>query len=444
MLDGFKNFILKENLFNGEDKILLAVSGGVDSVVMTRLFREAGYSFAIAHCNFNLRGKESDGDENFVRKIAKRYGVPFFSNSFPTTIYAKERGISLQMAARELRYEWFGELLKKENFRFVATAHHLDDQAETFFINLIRGTGIAGLHGILPKQDTLIHPMLFTCRDEILTFAKRNRITYREDSSNSSDKYLRNRIRRQVIPLLKKINPEFPSALKETIHHLRNFEEIGNTLIESVRKRITTRDKARQLIHIAGLRELSPLETFSWELLSPYGFNRSVISDIISSLDSSPGKIFFSKSHCLTRDRECLIINPIVTILLSKTYTIEDFVQSKTVHRPVRLSFIKLRKTNVTEIPTSENVASLDLRKLTFPLSIRKWQSGDAFHPFGMKGRKKLSRFFIDEKFSIPEKENTWLLCSGDKIAWVIGHRIDHRFRITSKTREILRLTFRG
>jgi tRNA(Ile)-lysidine synthase len=444
MLDGFKNFIRKEKLFDEEDKILLAVSGGVDSAVMAELFRSSGYKFAIAHCNFQLRGKESDEDEKFVRKMAKRYGIPFFIQSFPTSKYAKGMGISLQMAARDLRYEWFGEILRMEGYRFVATAHHLDDQAETFLINLLRGTGISGLHGILPKHGTLLRPMLFTGRDEILKFAKRNKIDFREDSSNRSDKYLRNRIRRHVIPLLEKINPEFPSAIRETISHLRDFEKIGNLMVNEVRDQITQREKERILINIDAIRRLRPLETFAWELLSPYGFNRSVTGDILKSLNRSSGKTFLSETHRLTRDRKTLILEPVEKDIHPICYKVIDFKSSKKLTVPVSLFFRKIKKSEITVIPVSRYEASLDLHKITFPLTIRKWAPGDAFHPFGMNGRKKLSRFFIDEKLSLPDKENTWLLCSGDKIAWVIGHRIDHSFRITSKTREILRVTMKG
>ncbi|MEI6456128.1 MAG: tRNA lysidine(34) synthetase TilS [bacterium] len=444
MLAGFKKFIRKETLFRREDRILLAVSGGLDSVVMTDLFHQSGLKFAIAHCNFKLRGKESDRDERFVMKLAKRYEVPFFVQSFPTKDYSKNMGISVQMAARELRYAWFEEILVSQGYRYVATAHHLDDQAETFFINLLRGTGISGLHGILPKQGSVIRPMLFTGRDEIMKFAGLNHVTYREDSSNRSDKYLRNRIRRQVIPLLKKINPDFPSAIKETIMHLREFEEIGNNSVEEIRKRITRKEKNGILIDIDALRKLTPQGTFAWELLSPFGFNKSVTDDILASLGRNPGKIFFSPTHRLTRDRETLILETIEKDKAIRNYAVGDFISTKKISVPIPLIFRKIKKSKETVIPTSRREASLDLGKIIFPLIIRRWEPGDSFHPFGMERKKKISRFFIDEKFSLPNKEKTWLLCSGEKILWVIGHRIDHRFRVTSHTSLVLRITSSG
>ncbi len=440
ILDDFRNFAEKENLFNAGDPVLLAVSGGLDSMVMTELFHLNRQKFGIAHCNFNLRGEESDKDEQFVRETAKKYRVPVFVTSFPACEYAKEKGISVQMAARELRYNWFEEIRTREGFYFIATAHHLDDQIETFFINLLRGTGISGLHGILPKQGTIIRPMLFAFRQQLATYAKEQKLKFREDSSNQSDKYIRNRIRRQVLPLLKEINPEYSRAITETINRVRDFEQIGNQLIKSMQSLIIKTEKDRSIIDIAGLKKLSPLRSFAWELISPFGFNQEVIDEMLACPDHVSGKTFFSPSHRLIKDRMYFIIQPLRTEKKSHLYRIENFWKKKTIRVPVPLSFRKIRNSGNIDIPASGKWASLDADKLEFPLILRKWEAGDFFHPFGMNKKKKISHFFIDEKFSLYDKENTWLLFSGQQVIWVVGYRIDHRFRVTSRTKEILRI----
>jgi len=441
MLNDFNNFIRKEQLFDTTDLILLAVSGGLDSIVMTELFYLSDLKFGIAHCNFNLRGNESDKDEQFVRDIAARYRVPVFVTSFPTSDYAKKNGISIQMAARELRYNWFEKLRVQEGYAFIATAHHLDDQIETFFINLLRGTGISGLHGIPPKQGTIIRPLIFAFRRQLEKFAKERSLPYREDISNKSVKYVRNRIRHHILPLLKEINPEYDQAITETINRIREFEQIGYQLIDERRHQIIKRERDRHIIEIVRLRALTPISTYAWELFSPFGFNQSVIDDILTCTDDVAGKTFFSPTHRLIKDRKHLIILPIEKEKKSRQYRIPDFKEKKKILQPLQLFFRKQSFTKTVEIPISRNCASLDYKKLEFPLTLRKWAAGDAFYPFGMNKKKKISHFFIDEKFSISDKENAWLLCSGRQIIWVVGHRIDNRFRITSQTKEILQIT---
>lgn len=441
MLDDFHNFIKKENLFEPGDPILLAVSGGLDSTAMIELFHLSHKNFGIAHCNFNLRGEESEKDEQFVRELAVKYRIPVFVTSFLTSDYAKQKGISVQMAARELRYSWFEKIRAQEQYKFIATAHHLDDQIETFFINLLRGAGISGLHGILPKQETIIRPLLFTYRQQLKTFANERKLKFREDSSNKSVKYIRNRIRLRILPLLKEINPEYAHAITETINRVREFEQVGNQVINAKRNQIIKKEKDRYLIEIASLKELSPLRIFAWEFLSPFGFNEVVIDEILACQDHAVGKTFFSPSHRLIKDRMHFIIQPIGKEKKSHVYRIGNFKEKKTIHQPISLSFRKISNQKNLDIPNSKKWASLDYAKLEFPLTLRKWEAGDVFYPFGMNKKKKISHFFIDEKFSLSDKENTWLLCSGRSIIWVVGYRIDQRFRIISRTKEILRVT---
>ncbi|HZX61961.1 MAG TPA: tRNA lysidine(34) synthetase TilS [Bacteroidales bacterium] len=442
MLKEFKTFISDQNLFEPNDRILLAVSGGIDSVVMSELFHKAGYAFGIAHCNFTLRGKESDADETFVEKLAGKYKVPFYTKRFLTTKVTKEKGISIQMAARELRYQWFEELRLKEKYHSIATAHHLDDQVETFFINLLRSTGIAGFHGILPRQGNLTRPLLFSYRDDIEAFARKYKLVFREDSSNLETKYLRNKIRHEVIPIFRELNPAFPHILTETILRMRETEVIFRNSIEEARKKIIRNDKNGTHIRIENLKKLTPVDIYAFELLSPYGFNETVIRDILHSPDDSSGKIFYSSTHRLIKNREELILNPLPDKkeTWSKNAEISIPENKKEIRKPIHLSFTKTATIKRFVIDPSKEVANLDLRKIVFPLILRRWKKGDSFYPFGMNKKKKLSDYFIDSKLSIPEKENTWLLCSGTHILWIVGYRIDHRFRVTSQTKEVFQV----
>jgi len=446
MLKEFKTFISDQTLFNPNDRILLAVSGGIDSVVMSELFHRAGYVFGIAHCNFGLRGKESDADEAFVEKLAGKYKVPFYCKQFLTVKDAKEKRISIQMAARELRYQWFEELLLKEKYHSIATAHHLDDQVETFFINLLRSTGIAGFHGILPLQGNLVRPLLFTYRDSIEGFARKYKLNCREDSSNLETKYLRNKIRHEVIPIFRELNPAFPHILTETILRMRETEVIFRNSIEEARKKIIRKDKNGIHIRIEDLKKLTPVDIYAFELLYPFGFNEAVIRDILHSPDDSSGKIFYSPTHRLIKDREELILNPLPDKKESRLKNAEISIpeNKKETRKPIHLTFTKTATGKKFSIDTSKEVANLDLRKIVFPLILRRWKKGDSFYPFGLNKKKKLSDYFIDNKLSIPEKENTWLLCSGIHILWIVGHRIDHRFRVTSQTKEVFQVRWIG
>lgn len=440
MKTNFITFIGHQNLCRATDNILLAVSGGIDSVVMAGLFHQCGYKFGIAHCNFRLRGAESNADEEFVETLATKYNVPFHVNRFDTNIYASQKGISVQMAARDLRYEWFEVIRNQFHFDAIATAHHLDDQIETFFINLVRGTGISGLHGILPRQGHVIRPLLFAYRDEIELFARENEIRFRNDASNDSTKYLRNKIRHELLPILKEMNPGFSESLTQTIRHLNETDVIVTKFVRQWKEEVSMQKGEEICIDLQRLTASEPIGTLAWELFAPYGFNQSQVNNIISGLGKERTNIFISSTHRAVKNRSQIIILPRSTPVPGRQTEIRDFVKRKQLSKPLRLRFLKIEAPDRYEIPASPDIASLNFDKLTFPLLIRKFIPGDSFYPLGMNKKKKVSDFFIDQKLSLPEKENTWLLCSGSKIVWIIGRRIDHRFRVTSQTRRILRI----
>jgi tRNA(Ile)-lysidine synthase len=435
MLNAFTKYIQQEKLFSAKDKILLAVSGGIDSVVLCEMFHKAGFKFGIAHCNFGLRADESDGDEAFVEALAEKYDVSFHATAFDTSAFAKKNKLSIQAAARELRYQWFENIRENFNYKFIATAHHSDDSIETFFINLIRGTGISGLHGILPKQGNIIRPMLFTNKEKITSFTKKSKLKYREDSSNASDKYVRNKLRHKIIPELKKINPSIESAIAQNIKHLRDVELIYKKAIESERKIINKENEDRKIIPISSLKKLKPLSPYLFEFLYPLGFNSSVIEKIILSLDNTSGKQFFSETHRLIKDRSELIIERIRETKEELILISQD--QKELRSAEFRLKFKAFKADQNKKIKMTAGTANLDYDKLFFPLEIRKWQKGDVFYPLGMKGKKKLSDLFIDKKLSLDQKENIRILTSEGKIVWVIGMRLDDRFKITDKTKKI-------
>lgn len=436
----FVSYIQQEHLFNPKDRILLAVSGGIDSVVMCHLFHAAGLQFAIAHCNFQLRETESDGDEQFVKQLAVSCHVPFHTIRFDTKAYIKKNKLSTQAAARDLRYEWFEKIRKENNYSYIATAHHQGDVIETFFINLIRGTGISGLRSIVPKQGKIIRPMLFTSRKELLSYAEEHKIIHREDSSNASDKYLRNKIRHQLMPVINEFSPVAELSIIHSIEKLREAEIIYKQTIDEVRSRVCSKQHNTIRISIAELKKLNPISAYLFELLKPYGFNSSTVTDVLSNLDGEAGKEFFSLSHRAVKDRNYLLLEPLITIKTPPVYFItKDQLELKTPN--LNLEFQLLPYTAETSISKVDHRAMIDADKITFPLTIRKWETGDIFQPLGMKGKKKLSDFFIDKKLSLIEKENTWLLCSGEKIVWVIGIRPDERFKITETTKTIFSIS---
>lgn len=439
MLQNFLDFIKLENIFNTNDKILLGVSGGIDSVVMVDLFARTGFDFGIAHCNFGLRSDESEEDQSFVELLAQKYNVPYYTKIFETNAYAKDHSISIQMAARELRVEWFEEIILNHGFSFYATAHHLDDQIETILNNFFRGTGISGLHGILPKQGNLIHPMLFCLRKQIEEYANQQKLKFRVDSSNRKAEYTRNKIRHQLIPQIKDIYPSYQKTITDNI---QRFKQIENIYREQIQNKtgdlIITKDK---YIHISieKLRSLKSSETYLYEIIKPFGFNYTNAVEIINSFYSSSGKLFLSSTHKITKDRTELIIEKRGNNK-NREYTIE---KDSTNHvQPIKLKFQSQDITPDFNFSKDRNIANLDAAKLKFPLVLRKWENGDYFFPLGMNQKKLLSDFFIDNKISIPDKEQTWLLVSDGQIAWVIGQRIDNRFKITGNTKTTLTIDY--
>jgi tRNA(Ile)-lysidine synthase len=439
MIHALINFISRHQLVPAEAKLLLAVSGGVDSVVMAHLFADAGWRFAIVHANFHLRGSESDEDQEFVAQLAEKLKVPFFAKSLNAKQMQSEPGISTQMAARELRYAWFEQLRVDESFDLIATAHHQDDQIETFFINLLRGTGLAGLHGIPLKQGFIIRPLLFATRDEILAFARKQDLTYREDSSNAQTHYLRNKIRHELLPIVASIQPKYRDTLSHSMRLIRESESMLESVIREKEKALLKKKEGQIELSIPALLELSPLFPWLYALLSPFGFNAETLHDLVKGLEGSSGKQYFSTTHQITKDRNTLIICPLTES--DKVQTKESYFipESETkLEDPIPLQWET--KNNAPDFPLVQDasIALIDRSKLTFPLTLRKWKPGDYFHPFGMTKKKKLSDFFVDEKIPLPEKEKIWLLCSDDKIVWIIGHRMDNRFRVTENTQEIL------
>ena len=429
MITLVKEYINKQKLFLIEDKLILAISGGADSVCLMHVLLELGFRFDLAHCNFKLRAKESDADEVFVKELAKKHDLKFHSKSFSTIEYANQNKISIQMASRELRYRWLNELLKSENAKYIAVAHHQDDAIETFFINLIRGTGISGLLGIAEKRNNIVRPLLNLNRSEIEEYLLAKKQTFREDSSNTSVKYLRNKIRLQLIPLLEEMNPKIKETIKDEMEILKDTSTVFSHQIKSVRKAVIKRNNKFISLNIQKLKILSPLRIYLYELIKPFGFNQ--IDAIILALDNQCGKQFFSNTHELLIDREKIFISKINP----DNFPILEIMQTdKQIKYPIQLKLSINKDINISD---SNNIAQFDLEKLKFPLLLRKWKKGDKFKPFGMKNFKKLSDFFIDNKFTQLQKKEQWLLCSNDKIIWVVGCRIDDRYRIQSTTKKL-------
>lgn len=428
MRKSFKNFIEEHNLVPPKSKILLAVSGGVDSMVMLYLFKECGYSFSVAHCNFKLRGTESDGDEALVRETCNTIGVELFVKEFETKAYVKEKDVSIQVAARELRYSWFNELAKNNGFSLVAVAHNKNDIAETILINLCRGTGLKGLTGIKPKANEIIRPLLFAQRDEIEDYAKLKGIIHRIDSSNVDVKYARNRLRHKVLPELEIINKGVVENLYTTTLYLSESWKAIEGFIESFRKEVIKREGEELQYSIEKLIHFSFRQIFLVEEFVPYGFPASMALDIEKSLFSQAGKVFYSDEYQLVRDRQSLVLtkrnhNKIFSMIIIDQDT-------KIIEQPIALSFEIIKPDEKFSFPKSNDIAVLDYSLLTFPLTIRPWREGDWFIPFGMKGRKKISDFLIDRKVPLHRKDSVFVIESDNQIVWVVGYRADNRFKV--------------
>lgn len=420
------------------DKLLLGVSGGADSMVLAHLINEIGNEFSIAHCNFNLRGNESDEEQQFVEKLAINYGVGFFCNSFDTISYAAEKGLSIEMAARELRYSWFNTLCKQNDFQYIVVGHHADDVLETFMLNLSRGTGIRGLSGIKPKQGMIVRPLLFATRAEIDSYAKNQNIEFRHDSSNDDVQIKRNKVRHQIIPLFEALNPAFKNNLQHTIQYLFETEKIFLERIVQLKHQLVKNKLGIIKIEIDELRKLDSLSTILFELLKEYNFNAQVVSETITAIENPSGQLFFSNSHRLVVDRNWLMISELSFDQSPQLFYIDE--NESAIAEPVELLLSIDDYDKSYKITPDKNVALLDFDCLNFPLILRRWEKGEYFKPLGMSGFKKLSDFFIDQKVSIPEKENAWILASGKNVVWIIGYRIDDRFKITPQTEKVMRI----
>ncbi|MDC9722431.1 MAG: tRNA lysidine(34) synthetase TilS [Urechidicola sp.] len=437
MLNKFQNHINHKFPFLKDAKLLIAISGGIDSVVLTHLLHQLNFDISLAHCNFQLRGNESDLDEEFIKKIATNLDISYHTISFDTNAVSKEKKISTQMAARDLRYHWFDNLIEKNNYDYVLTAHQKDDVLETFLINFTRGTGLDGLTGIPEINKNIVRPLLSFTRNDIESFAKENNISWREDKSNASTKYLRNKIRHDVIPVLKEINPSLMDSFDSTIENLKGSKAIVKDVIESINKKATILEDNILKIDIEKIKFLSNTKAYLFELLKEYMFTEW--NDVVALLNSQSGKQIFSKTHRLIKDRKHLLLVKIDDKDSNQSYTIHNFNADFT-SNDFTLEF-KL-DSDFEQLSSNKNSVSLDFDLLTFPLTIRKWQHGDFFYPNGMKGKKKLSDFFNDEKMSILEKEKTWILTtSKNEIIWVVNKRLDKRFQISSATKKAVSIT---
>jgi tRNA(Ile)-lysidine synthase len=435
VLEQFLNHIKRHGLCEPADRVLLAVSGGIDSMVMLHLFQQAGFTIAVAHCNFQLRGDDANGDEAFVSATAQQFHIPCFVNRFETAQYAEITKLSIQMAARELRYAWFEELMEKYRFNVLATAHHLNDSLETVLLNWVHGASLEGFTGIPVKHDGVIRPLLFATREQIEQYAKEHNLTWRDDVSNQTDDYQRNFIRHQVIPVLKEINPSLESTVQRGFaKSLAEVNWMQEGFDDWKRKYTTTaHDKVTILKeYFTGLpHEASVL----WKFIKTFGFNYDTCVDVMRSLSGQPGKRFFSSTHQLVIDRELLLITPHSIALHDITIGADQSEAQLGAWR------MEISRSTTFQKSAAPNQATLDVAHINFPLTWRTWKAGDAFYPLGMRNRKKVSDFLIDLKLSRTDKESVTVLESQGEIIWVAGYRIDNRFKITDHTREVVIFT---
>lgn len=435
MLQEFKKHLDTNFSFLKNSNILVAISGGVDSVVLTELLVQLAYNISLAHCNFKLRDTDSDNDELFVKKLGERLNLKTITTHFETKKYAKEHKLSIQIAARELRYNWFDELISNHNFDYLVTAHHVDDSIETFLINFTRGTGLEGLTGIPQQNGNIIRPLLTFSRNEILDFAEKNNIKWREDKSNSETKYIRNKIRHEVIPILKEINPSLLSSFKKTTHNIQQSQDIINQLVSNELSKIQTKNGDIIKFDIEKIKQLNNPKAFLYQFFKKYGFTDS--DDIYNLLNAQSGKQIFSKTHRILKDRDFLLFLPTDKVV-SRTQVFYLNKSIEAIEKPISLTFKQVKNKSLKD---EKNIVFFDTDKLIYPLVIRKWRNGDYFYPIGMKGKKKLSKFFKDEKMSLFDKEKVWLLCNANNdVLWIIDKRQDRRFAVTNKTNQITKI----
>ena len=457
MIDQFQAYINRYNLIAEGEKVVLALSGGIDSMVLADLLLKTKVEFVAAHCNFHLRGEESDGDEKFVRDYAEKYDIQCFVKYFDTVKYAEENGISIEMAARDLRYAWFEELRQQLGYDKIAVAHHADDQAETFFINLLRGAGLRGLKGMLPQNGVIIRPLLWASREQIRQYAVENQILWREDHTNAESVYLRNKIRNQLLPAFDELKPEARQGLYKSLEYLASENELYRELLKEKLAQIVEQDgdvqrfpysafldcfvprnDAKRLSE-AKAPELVEGPGYSFQLLFEwlrnYGFNTDQCRFIFEAMETGVGNKYYSPTHQLVIGRNELQLSEIKQ---NTDVEVQIEEEEEEIALPIHLRFSKFEKTESFVIDRSADVALLDFDKLHFPLTLRHWRHGDRFHPLGMKGSKLLSDFFVNQKFTEWQKRKVWLLVSADgDILWVVGYRIDDRFKIKKETKTI-------
>ena len=438
MLKNYTNHIHNQLPFLKEAQLLIAISGGLDSVVLTHLCHELKLDIALAHCNFNLRGAESDGDEDFVLELADNLDLDVYIERFSTEEFAKDNKLSTQMAARDLRYNWFSELADSLHFDYILTAHHADDNLETFLINLSRGTGLSGLTGIPEINENIVRPLLSFSREELETYAKDHNLKWREDSSNASDTYLRNKLRHHVIPVLKETNANLIQNFQTTLEHLKDTTDIVEESLRAVAKRaIVDLDEHKMVLDTLPFKKANNPKAYLYEMFKDYGF--TAWDDILDLLEAQSGKQVFSEQYRLVKDRTHLILthrnNGVINSSSNASFMIEKAAIN--IQTPAgTLSFDEA----AAVVGHQSHVIFVDQSKLKFPLTLRQWEEGDVFHPLGMKGKKKLSKYFKDEKLSLIAKENVWLLISEEKIVWVLNRRADERFKVTDKTSTIVKI----
>jgi tRNA(Ile)-lysidine synthase len=452
LLNSFQQYIKQQHLFQPKDKLLLAVSGGVDSVVLCELCKQAGYDFVIAHCNFQLRGEESERDEEFVRALAEKYGVVFYSKTFDTKTVSQKEKKSIEATARDLRYNWFNELigntqLAKSNevpavncplpvAHWLLTAHHANDNIETVLMNFFRGTGIKGLHGILAKQNKIIRPLLFATKKELVAFADENKLQFVTDYTNAENDFTRNYFRNELIPSIQKVFPEVEENILKNIGRLGEAEELYNQAITLHKSKLLQQKGNEIHIPVLKLQKVQPLATIVYEIIKHYNFTAHQTEEVIALLESESGKYVQSSSHRIIKNRKWLIISP------NQTTAAQNILIEEEVSLQFAMGTLQVKKiiNNQFSIINNQQVAQLDAAEIKFPLLLRKWKQGDYFYPLGMQKKKKVSRFFIDQKLSLTQKEKVWVIESNKKILWVVGLRIDDRFKVTDKTKEVLQI----
>ncbi|WP_181305806.1 tRNA lysidine(34) synthetase TilS [Rufibacter sp. XAAS-G3-1] len=438
MLQKVLHYIDTHQLATSETRILAAVSGGLDSVVLADLLHRGKFPFAVLHCNFGLRGEESDADELFVRKLAKQYEAPFYSEQFQTQAFAQQEGISTQMAARTLRYQWFEQMRQQLGYDVIATAHHQSDALETVLLNLVRGTGLAGLHGILPKSGNLIRPLLGLTKDDLYEWLVAKRLAWREDSSNESRKYNRNLVRHEVIPVLRKLNPNLEETFTHTLERLQGAEAVFLASFQEIKAKTQRQENGAIYLSIAPLQTSPAPEVLLHELLKPFQFSYSQAQEIAAAWDGLSGKTFSSPTHVLVKDREDLVIT---------AKPLEQFGSITVPQETTELQFgpylakIARKPAEGYKVPRSKDVAALDADLVKFPLKLRPWKQGDWFIPLGMNGKKKVSDLLIDRKIPANLKPDVWVLVSDASLTWVIGQQLDNRFKVTENTQEVLEIT---